>query len=109
MFRYQKKMCWVNEGDTLPNVGAECAAGVGGIVGALGEVAASGTLAMTSCKEFPLAGAHRENNGEMGDGAGASSQAWLAASPPGELKISIFQGKGTSFLKDPSLPSLSNL
>lgn len=37
-------------------MGAECAAGVAGIVGALGEVAASGTLAMTSCKEFPLAG-----------------------------------------------------
>ena len=43
-------------GDTFPNVGAECAAGVAGIVGALGEVAASGTLAMTSCKEFPMAG-----------------------------------------------------
>lgn len=41
---------------TFPNVGADCAAGVAGIVGALGEVAASGTLAMTSCKEFPLAG-----------------------------------------------------
>lgn len=37
-------------------MGAECAAGVAGIVGALGEVAASGTLAMTSCKEFPMAG-----------------------------------------------------
>ena len=45
--------CW---GGTFPNVQADCAAGVGGIVGALGEVAASGTLAMTSCKEFPLAG-----------------------------------------------------
>eukprot|EP00438_Fugacium_kawagutii_P014741 Skav202465 [mRNA] locus=scaffold149:416276:422583:+ [translate_table: standard] len=41
---------------TFPNVGAECSAGVAGIVGALGEVAASGTLAATSCKEFPLAG-----------------------------------------------------
>ena len=55
----------MNEGDTLPNVGAECAAGVGGIVGALGEVAASGTLAMTSCKEFPLAGAGGK---QWGDG-----------------------------------------
>lgn len=45
-----------SKGDTFPNVGAECAAGVAGIVGALGEVAASGTLAMTSCKEFPMAG-----------------------------------------------------
>ena len=44
------------KGDTFPNVGAECAAGVAGIVGALGEVAASGTLAMTSCKEYPMAG-----------------------------------------------------
>ena len=44
-------------GDTFPNVGAECGAGVAGIVGALGEVAASATLAMTSCKEFPMAGA----------------------------------------------------
>jgi len=44
------------QGDTFPNVGAECAAGVAGIVGALGEVAASGTLAMTSCKEYPMAG-----------------------------------------------------
>lgn len=44
-------------GGTFPNVGAECGAGVAGIVGALGEVAASASLAMTSCKEFPLAGA----------------------------------------------------
>ena len=44
-------------GDTFPNVGAECGAGVAGIVGALGEMAASATLAMTSCKEFPMAGA----------------------------------------------------
>jgi len=41
---------------TFPNVQAECSAGVAGIVGALGEVSASGALAMTSCKEFPLAG-----------------------------------------------------
>lgn len=46
----------VSSCDTFPNVGAECAAGVAGIVGALGEVAASGTLAMTSCKEYPMAG-----------------------------------------------------
>lgn len=46
----------VSSCDTFPNVGAECAAGVAGIVGALGEVAASGSLAMTSCKEFPMAG-----------------------------------------------------
>lgn len=46
----------VSSCDTFPNVGAECGAGVAGIVGALGEVAASATLAMTSCKEFPMAG-----------------------------------------------------
>lgn len=46
----------VSSCDTFPNVGAECGAGVAGIVGALGEMAASATLAMTSCKEFPMAG-----------------------------------------------------
>ncbi|CAJ1337665.1 unnamed protein product [Effrenium voratum] len=46
----------VSSCDVLPNVGAECGAGVAGIVSALGEIAASGSLAMTSCKEFPLAG-----------------------------------------------------
>lgn len=59
-----------SKGDTFPNVGAECAAGVAGIVGALGEVAASGTLAMTSCKEFPMAGAGKRQT----DGGGQRTQ-----------------------------------
>ena len=45
-----------------PKVGAECGAGVAGIVSALGEIAASGSLAMTSCKEFPLAGEGAEGD-----------------------------------------------
>mmetsp|Transcript_30685 Transcript_30685/g.63241 ORF Transcript_30685/g.63241 Transcript_30685/m.63241 type:complete len:645 (-) Transcript_30685:126-2060(-) len=40
----------------LPSANAECGAAVSGIVAALGEVAASTSLAMTSCKEYPLAG-----------------------------------------------------
>ncbi|CAE7578800.1 BETAC-AD [Symbiodinium natans] len=40
----------------LPSASAECGAAVNGIVSALGEIAASASLAMTSCKEYPLAG-----------------------------------------------------
>mmetsp|Transcript_13331 Transcript_13331/g.25091 ORF Transcript_13331/g.25091 Transcript_13331/m.25091 type:complete len:640 (+) Transcript_13331:80-1999(+) len=42
--------------DVLPSANAECGAAVSGIVSALGEVAASASLAMTACKEYPLAG-----------------------------------------------------
>jgi len=70
----------VSSCDTFPNVGAECAAGVAGIVGALGEVAASGTLAMTSCKEYPMAGFKADSYG----GSGSSYSPQIRMSHLGE-------------------------
>lgn len=79
-------------------MGAECAAGVAGIVGALGEVAASGTLAMTSCKEFPMAGAgkrlgmgwttHTSTQG-MSWGWGVGRQRENAPSSKAALQVSV--------------------
>ena len=75
--------------DTFPNVGAECAAGVAGIVGALGEVAASGTLAMTSCKEFPMAGFRADSYNAGGFRADALKTDTLGNPTPAMSQVGV--------------------
>lgn len=82
--------------DTFPNVGAECASGVAGILGALGEVAASGTLAMTSCKQYPLAGfkADQYSRDAKIDSAGHSTMRISQVANHGPPERRLFMGAG---------------
>lgn len=82
--------------DTFPNVGAECASGVAGIVGALGEIAASGTLAMTSCSQYPMAGfkADQYNQDAKIDSAGHSTMRISQVANHGPPERRLFMGSG---------------
>ena len=91
LFMHSLMFCRALSWCTPVQASAECGGAVSGIVAALGEIAASTSLAMTACKEYPLAG------------QGMSSQSARNASRLGPVQDSVRRSACVSMMTASSL------